>query len=116
MDSLKKMTANVFSKKPEPEPATPVAPTISSYKYVIIVVLLAALVYYFREQVFNLYQVYVADSARRLFGETMLNMHLSPTGEFSTTYIPDLSSLGKIVGLNNIAAPIAEVGLDDIGV
>ena len=119
------MTANVFSKKPESEPATPepsasassTTSSLSSYKYVIVLVILSALVYYFREQVLSLYQVYVADSVRRLFGETLLKMHLTPTGEFATTYVPDLASLGKIVGLTNVvAAPIAEVGLDDIGV
>jgi hypothetical protein len=122
MDSLKKMTANVFSKKPESEPATPepsasassTTSSLSSYKYVIVLVILSALAYYFREQVLSLYQVYVADSVRRLFGETLLKMHLTPAGEFATTYVPDLASLGKMVGVDS--APIAEVGLDDIGV
>lgn len=119
------MTANVFSKKPEPESATPEPSTsasssLSSYKYFFAILVLAAVAYYFREQVMSMYQLYVADSVRRIFGETLLNMHLTPTGEFATTYVPDLaSSLGKMVGLTKAAAspaPIAEVGLDDIGV
>lgn len=116
MDSLKKMTANVFSKKPESESATPVAPTFD-YKYIVGILVLVGLVYYLRDHLYSFYELYVADSARRMFGETMLKMHLSPTGDFVSTYVPDLS---KIVGLSAAASAadvsVQEVGLDSLGI
>jgi hypothetical protein len=119
MDFLKMLSANVFSKKSEPETATQDKPSTSVAKYVYVVVILALVVlaYYFRDQLYSLYEVHVADWVKRVFGETMLKMHLSPKGEFVSTYVPDLA---KMVGISNTAtngvdSPLQEVGLDSIG-
>jgi hypothetical protein len=121
MDSLKKLSANVFSKKPEPETTSDKPSTsFSNYIYVVVILVFVALAYYFRDQLYSLYEVYVADSVRRVFGETMLKMHLTPNGEFVSTYVPNLASLGKMVGISNAetggAEPsLQEIGLDSIG-
>jgi hypothetical protein len=126
MESFKNMSANIFSKKPESEKVPVQVPVTAekssssfSYTYIIGFLFLVALVYYFRDQAYSLYQVYVADSVRRMFGETMLQMNLSPKGEYVSTYVPDLATFGKMVGLqnaNNPASNLQEVGLDSIGV
>lgn len=115
---MESISSSVFSKKNESETPTK---TASSFNYTktIGVLLLVALLYYFREQVYSLYQVYVADSVRRFFGETLLKMNLTPKGEFITTYVPDLSSLGKMMGVSSATASAVsaeEISLDNIGV
>lgn len=110
---MESISSSVFSKKNESETPTK---TASSFNYTktIGVLLLVALLYYFREQVYSLYQVYVADSVRRFFGETLLKMNLTPKGELMTTYVPDLSSVGKMMGVSAVSAE--EISLDNIGV
>ena len=111
----------MFSKKNDAaETGTPQDKTLGSYVYLIVILVLVGLAYYFREKVHSLYQVYVADSVRRMFGEMMLKMNLSPNGEFVSTYVPDLASLGKMAGISNAetggADPsLQEIGLDSIG-
>ena len=131
MESFKNLSANIFSKKPESEKVPVPVPvtadksssSLGNYIHFIILLVLVALVYYFREQAYSLYQIYVADSVRRIFGETMLKMNLSPKGEYVSTYVPDLATFGKMVGLPSANAPVPspvsnlqEVGLDSIGV
>lgn len=110
------MSSNIFSKKNDAaETGTPQDKTLGSYVYVIVILVLVGLAYYFRDQAYSLYQVYVADSVRRMAGEMMLKMNLSPNGEFVSTYVPDLVSLGKMVGISNAEPSLQEIGLDSIG-
>ena len=110
----------MFSKKNDAaETGTPQDKTLGSYVYLIVILVLVGLAYYFREKVHSLYQVYVADSVRRMFGEMMLKMNLSPNGEFVSTYVPDLAKMVGISGSKVASAEppgLQEIGLESIGV
>lgn len=106
---------NVFSNKQETETSTQPTESTNSffnYKVVVGIIVSLGLVYFLREHLHSFYQTYVADSVKRIFGETILQMHLSPTGDFVSTYVPDLSSIGKMVGMQTPSVALEEVELD----
>jgi hypothetical protein len=70
------------------------------------------LVYYLRDPIWIMYNTYVSSSVKQFVGEMLLKMHLSPAGEFVTTYIPNVDSVTETLGLSS--PTINEISLDDI--
>jgi len=118
MESVKNTISNVFSNKQETEASKQPTESTSSffnYKVVIGMIVSIGLVYFLREYLYSFYQTYVYDYAKQIFGEAMLKMYLSPNGDFVSTYIPDLSSFGKMVGIGESASnAMEEVELDNL--
>lgn len=78
----------------------------STYYIFAIILGVFVFVYFMRDQLFKLYNDYVAESVKRLIGESMLKMlYLSPTGDFMSTYIPKADSS---------VSTIKEIELDEL--
>lgn len=121
MESVKNTLSsfNVFSNKQDTESSKqPTESTTSFFNYKVFIGMIVSigLVYFLREYIYTFYQTHVSDSVKRFFGETMLKMNLSPNGDFVSTYVPDLSSFGKMVGIGGGSAPnlMEEVELDNL--
>ena len=120
MESVKNTLSsfNVFSNKQDTESSKqPTESTTSFFNYKVFIGMIVSigLVYFLREYIYTFYQTHVSDSVKRFFGETMLKMNLSPNGDFVSTYVPDLSSFGKMVGIGGSAPNLMEeVELDNL--
>jgi len=96
-----------FSNKDENKNTTTTVEYVSYSTYYLWIfgLVLIVLAYFARDQLVQLYNVYLADSVKRFIGESILKMaYLSPNGEFMSTYIPKADA----------PLSITEIGLDEL--
>ena len=58
--------------------------------------ILFVVIYYSRHNIYIIYSTHISESVRQLIGEMFLKLHLSPAGEFMTTYIPNTINLDNL--------------------